>query len=107
MHLHRQPFAYTHSLTQINVKNVVRSAFANGGMINTPLMDSGQYLAHAAADRHKCIILENKPDNSAFHEWNRSDLAGSANGSGKISEMGATQQVAKNFSQIQKVTDLY
>ena len=77
MHLHRQPFAYTHSLTQVNVKNVVRSAFAYGGMINTPLMDSGQYLAHAAADRTKCIILENKPDNnSAFQEWNRSDLAG-------------------------------
>ena len=36
---------HTHSLTQENDKNVVRSA-------------SGKYLAFAAADRSKCIISE-------------------------------------------------
>ena len=79
-------------------------AFAKGGMITSPLVDSGKYLAYAAADRTERVILGNNQDNiAAFHEWIRFDLAGTANGGGKISEMGATQQVTKNFTQIRKV----
>ena len=83
---------------------VVRVAFAMGGMINAPLVDCGKYLAYAAADRTVRIVMENTPDSiAAFQEWFRFELAGTANGGGKTSEMGATQQVTKNFTQGRKV----
>ena len=86
---------------------VVRTAFAKGGMINAPLLDCGKYLAYAAADRTERIVMENNTDSiAAFQEWIRFELTGTANGGGKISEMGATQQVTKNFTQIRKVNKM-
>jgi hypothetical protein len=91
-------------LDQDLIKDATKKSMILCGHI-TPPEDKGKYLAYAAIAQ--CPRISKTADESdviTIQEFYRFTLSGTANGQGKIAEMGAIQQVAKNYTQLRKVS---
>lgn len=98
------PLPRTTLQSQGLVKDSVARAFVFcGKFLETPV-DEGRYLAWAALTRLKKIqaLSTEAIEVGAFGEWYKF-LAGTQGGAGKVSEMGATQQVHRHLGQLRKV----